>query len=64
MAYVINKDCIACGACEVECPTECITMTGENCYGNHDHKAMVDGNRCIECGACYNVCPVDAPNPE
>jgi len=56
MAYVVNKDCIACGACEYECPTECITMRPDT--------AVVDGSRCIECGACFNVCPTDAINPE
>jgi ferredoxin len=57
MAYVVTKKlCIACGACEVECPTGCITMKPDT--------AVVDGSRCIECGACWNVCPTDAPNPE
>ena len=25
MAYVINKECIACGSCEPECPTDAIS---------------------------------------
>ena len=25
MAYVIHDSCIACGACEAECPTEAIS---------------------------------------
>jgi len=57
MAFVVvERFCINCGACENECPTECITMT--------DRGAVIDGNRCIECGACSNICPTDAPNPE
>ena len=58
MAYVVNKDCIACTACEYECPTECISMTGPG------HTAAVDSDRCIDCGACFNICPTDAINPE
>ena len=25
MAYIINDACISCGACEAECPVECIS---------------------------------------
>lgn len=52
MAYVINSDCIACGACEPECPVSCISE-GE-IY-------VIDEATCISCGACAAVCPVDAP---
>ncbi len=54
MAYVINEDCIACGACQPECPVEAITEG--DIY-------VIDGDLCIDCGACADVCPVDAPNP-
>ncbi|MDO4799349.1 MAG: 4Fe-4S binding protein [Bacillota bacterium] len=53
--YVIHDSCIACGACEAQCPTNTITM-GDGLY--------VVGQDCIDCGACANVCPVDAPKPE
>ncbi len=56
MAYFINDDCISCGACEPECPTEAISE-GEDKY-------VIDPELCIDCGACADVCPVDAPNPE
>jgi ferredoxin len=56
MAYVINDSCINCGACEPECPVDCITA-GEEIY-------VIDAETCIDCGACANVCPVDAPQPE
>lgn len=51
MAYVIKDSCIACGACEPECPTEAITSG--DIY-------VIDADKCIDCGACANVCPVDA----
>ena len=54
MAYMINDACISCGACEAECPVECIS--------SGDDKYVIDANPCIECGA--GVCPVDAPQPE
>lgn len=55
MAYVINDDCIACGACTPECPTEAI-VEGDPIY-------TIEADKCIDCGACADVCPVDAPNP-
>jgi ferredoxin len=56
MAYLINDDCISCGACESECPVNCITE-GEGIY-------IIDPNECIDCGACADVCPVDSPKPQ
>jgi len=55
LAYVIHDSCIACGACEAECPTEAISAG--DIY-------VIDPDKCIDCGACANVCPVDAPQPE
>ena len=55
MAYVINSDCISCGACEAECPVESISA-GNDVY-------VIDEATCIDCGACAAVCPVSAPNP-
>ena len=56
MAFVINEACISCGACEPECPVECITAG--------DDKYVIDASACVDCGACVNVCPVDAVQPE
>ena len=53
MAYHISDDCISCGACEAECPTEAISE-GDNIY-------VINPELCIDCGACAVVCPVDAP---
>ena len=40
MAYMINDACISCGACEAECPVECIS--------SGDDKYVIDANTCIE----------------
>lgn len=56
MAYLINDDCISCGACAGECPVGCISE-GDSIY-------VIDADTCIECGSCASVCPVGAPNPE
>lgn len=56
MTYEINDDCINCGACTPECPTEAI-YEGEDIHN-------IDPEKCIECGNCAEVCPVGAPNPE
>ncbi|MGB4461270.1 MAG: 4Fe-4S binding protein [Tepidanaerobacteraceae bacterium] len=55
MAYRINSECIACGACEPECPTDAI-IKGE-IY-------KTDEEECIECGACADICPVTAISPD
>lgn len=53
MAYIISDECIACGACEAECPVNSISE-GEGKY-------VIDAETCISCGACAAVCPVSAP---
>ncbi|MFA5637512.1 MAG: 4Fe-4S binding protein [Anaerovoracaceae bacterium] len=56
MSYKINDTCIACGACEPECPTEAISE-GDPIY-------VIDAEKCIDCGACADVCPTDSCVPE
>lgn len=56
MAHFISDECIACGACEAECPTEAISL-GDDIY-------VIDEEACIDCGACADVCPVDAAQPK
>ena len=56
MAFKINDDCIACGACADECPVSCISE-GEDKY-------EINADECIECGACAGACPVGAPEQE
>ena len=53
MAYVINDDCINCGACIDECPVEAITAG--------DDKHTINAEECIACGACASASPGDAP---
>ncbi|MCL2030273.1 MAG: 4Fe-4S binding protein [Oscillospiraceae bacterium] len=52
MAYSINENCVSCGACEPECPVDCISAAAD--------KYAIDPNTCIDCGACAGVCPTDA----
>ena len=54
MAYIINDECISCGACVGECPTDAISEEGG--------KYIINPEACISCGACHDVCPVEAPN--
>jgi ferredoxin len=56
MAYIITDACIACGACESECPVGAISEGAG--------KYEIDADACLDCGACQGVCPVDAPQPE
>lgn len=55
MAYRITEDCIACGACVPECPTEAIAE-GDPIY-------VIDAAKCSDCAACAGVCPTNACVP-
>ncbi len=55
MAYKITDDCVACGACEPECPVEAISE-GDPIY-------KIDPETCTDCGACAEVCPSEAIEP-
>jgi ferredoxin len=64
MALKITDVCIACAACEVDCPNDAISR-GEGIY-------VIDPGRCKEClpdydsPRCVATCPVDGivPDPE
>ena len=56
MAYKITDDCIMCGACADECPSEAIS--------EGDGKYVIDADACIDCGACADTCPSEAIIPE
>lgn len=55
MAYKISDECIACGSCMAECPTEAISEGDIYC---------IDAEKCIDCGACAEACPVNAISQE
>lgn len=58
MAFKITEDCIACAACETECPNDAIT--------EGDEIFAIDPDKCTECVGfydtpqCADVCPVDS----
>jgi ferredoxin len=64
MAFKITEDCIACAACETECPNEAIS--------EGDEIFIIDPDKCTECVGhfdtqqCADVCPVDCcvPDPD
>ena len=55
MAHCISDECIACGACEPECPEEAISEGEE--------KFSIDAEKCNDCGTCVEFCPVEAIAP-
>lgn len=72
MEMIINDDCINCGACAVECPTEAIYAPGESREENgklliqvSDEHFFIEVRKCDECSGleiikCITVCPMDA----
>ena len=52
MAHKISDECVACGACQAECPVGAIAE-GDNIY-------VIDPELCTDCGSCVEVCPVNA----
>ena len=72
MAIVITDDCINCGACAVECPTEAIFESGESWKANGKEFAalsmehfFINTEICVECSGlkkikCIAICPMDA----
>ncbi|MCL1632532.1 4Fe-4S binding protein [Sporolactobacillus sp. CPB3-1] len=55
MAYKINEFCIACGACEPECPSAAISFDGI--------QYVIDPDKCTECGTCMDACFNEAIEP-
>jgi len=52
MAYKITDDCLACGACAPECPTNAISEA--------DGTYAINADTCVDCGVCVDSCPADA----
>ena len=42
MAYVITDECVSCGSCEEECPSEAISQG--------DDKYVIDADACVDLG--------------
>lgn len=55
MAYVISDDCVMCGTCAGECPSEAIS--------EGDGKYVIDPDMCVDCGTCADACPTGAIAP-
>ena len=54
MTYQIDSEnCIACGACEIECAQGAISEVN-GAYS-------IDASKCQGCASCADVCPVGAP---
>lgn len=51
MPYKITDDCVGCGSCAEECPTNAIVEDG-------DVYKITD--ECTECGTCTEACPTEA----
>ena len=54
MAYVISNDCIACGTCMSECPSDAISEG--DIY-------KINPDKCVDCGTCADACPTGAIHP-
>ena len=52
--YFITKDCIACGSCLPECPTQAISEG--SIY-------EINPELCVACKKCAEICPVGACQP-
>jgi ferredoxin len=53
MPYIIIIDeCISCGECAEECPSEAIEGSGS--------RYVIDQDKCTECGTCVEICPQEA----
>ena len=58
MVAKVNKDeCVGCGSCVDECPSEAISM-------NDDDIAVINADECTDCGMCVDACPTEAISME
>ena len=73
MAVMITEDCIACNACEAECPNDAIYNEGEPwLLGGEEHETLNNDHtyivpeKCTECvdfydePQCIPACPTEA----
>ena len=54
MVAKVNADeCVGCGTCVDECPSEAISM-------NDNDIAVINADECTDCGMCVDACPTEA----
>jgi NADH:ubiquinone oxidoreductase subunit F (NADH-binding)/(2Fe-2S) ferredoxin/NAD-dependent dihydropyrimidine dehydrogenase PreA subunit len=53
LSYVVNDNCVGCGACKRVCPVNAVEGTRKE-----QHRILADV--CIRCGQCYDACKFDA----
>ena len=53
LSYVINAQCVGCGACKRICPVNAVEGSRKEL-----HKILPE--KCIRCGQCYEVCKFNA----
>ena len=55
--------CVACGLCELACPTHCIAIDATETEGPRERAPSrfdLDLSRCMFCGLCEEACPEEA----
>lgn len=52
------QKCSNCGACYNACPTDAISVNGDNLF----YELEVDADKCISCSLCKKICPVNSPD--
>ncbi len=58
MVAKVNADeCVGCGTCVDECPSEAISMNDEDI-------AVINADECTDCGMCVDACPTEAISME
>ncbi|MDR0693699.1 MAG: 4Fe-4S dicluster domain-containing protein, partial [Prevotellaceae bacterium] len=56
--YIINENCVACGACVANCPNYAIIHNSAN------NRYDIDQTTCVKCGSCLAVCEYGAIKEE